>query len=42
MSEWGDAAKVFVKFSPNEERVRERERERGKKTEDSRVRISLP
>jgi hypothetical protein len=40
MSEWGDAAKVFVKFSPNEER--ERERERGKKTEDSRVRISLP
>jgi hypothetical protein len=38
MSEWGDAGKVFVKFSPNEERERERERE----TEDSRVRISLP
>lgn len=26
MSEWGDAGKVFVKFSPNEEREREREK----------------
>jgi hypothetical protein len=28
MSEWGDAAKVFVKFSPNEERERERKKKR--------------